>query len=59
VNAPGTRALIEQARSREAALTRVSALMAQARGTAHAFDGTVEVTVARSARCIGCGSRPR
>jgi DNA-binding protein YbaB len=45
VNALSTRALIEQARSREAALSQVSALMAQARGTAHASDGTVEVTV--------------
>ncbi|WP_037355065.1 YbaB/EbfC family nucleoid-associated protein [Amycolatopsis orientalis] len=40
-----TRELIEQARSREAALAQVASLMAQARGSAHAVDGSVEVTV--------------
>ncbi|MET7991187.1 YbaB/EbfC family nucleoid-associated protein [Amycolatopsis sp. NPDC005232] len=42
---PSTRDLIGQARVREAALSQVAALMADARGSAHALDGTVEVTV--------------
>ncbi|WIX79446.1 YbaB/EbfC family nucleoid-associated protein [Amycolatopsis carbonis] len=42
---PSTRELIEQARAREAALSQVATLMADARGSAHALDGTVEVTV--------------
>ncbi|MFF4593334.1 YbaB/EbfC family nucleoid-associated protein [Amycolatopsis sp. CA-161197] len=42
---PSTRELIDQARAREAALSQVAALMADARGSAHALDGTVEVTV--------------
>lgn len=40
-----TRELIELARSREAALGQVASLMAEARGSAHAVDGSVEVTV--------------
>ncbi|MFF0147349.1 YbaB/EbfC DNA-binding family protein [Amycolatopsis sulphurea] len=40
-----TRALIDQARAREEALGKVTELMAAARGSAHALDGTVEVTV--------------
>ncbi|MBB4685876.1 YbaB/EbfC family nucleoid-associated protein [Amycolatopsis jiangsuensis] len=40
-----TRALIDQARAREEALAQVAGLMAEARGSAHALDGTVEVTV--------------
>ncbi|WP_326568663.1 YbaB/EbfC family nucleoid-associated protein [Amycolatopsis rhabdoformis] len=42
---PSTRELIDQARAREAALAQVASLMAEARGSAHALDGTVEVTV--------------
>ncbi|MGW4486769.1 YbaB/EbfC family nucleoid-associated protein [Amycolatopsis sp. NPDC004368] len=42
---PSTRELIEQARARETALSQVEALMAETRGSAHALDGTVEVTV--------------
>ncbi|MEV6900951.1 YbaB/EbfC family nucleoid-associated protein [Amycolatopsis sp. NPDC051372] len=42
---PSTRDLIDQARAREAALSQVAALMADARGSAHALDGTVEATV--------------
>ncbi|WP_033290280.1 YbaB/EbfC family nucleoid-associated protein [Amycolatopsis jejuensis] len=40
-----TRELIAQARAREEALSQVASLMAEARGSAHALDGTVEVTV--------------
>ncbi|MEV4603579.1 YbaB/EbfC family nucleoid-associated protein [Amycolatopsis sp. NPDC049253] len=42
---PSTRDLIDQARARAAALSQVATLMADARGSAHALDGTVEVTV--------------
>ncbi|MFE0024526.1 YbaB/EbfC family nucleoid-associated protein [Amycolatopsis sp. NPDC059021] len=40
-----TRQLIDQARARQDALAQVESLMAQARGTAHDVDGTIEVTV--------------
>ncbi|MCG3757328.1 YbaB/EbfC family nucleoid-associated protein [Amycolatopsis sp. Poz14] len=40
-----TRELISLARSREAALGQVASLMGEARGSAHALDGSVEVTV--------------
>ncbi|WP_116205238.1 YbaB/EbfC family nucleoid-associated protein [Amycolatopsis circi] len=40
-----TRELVELARSREAALGQVASLMSEARGSAHAVDGSVEVTV--------------
>ncbi|ATY16171.1 hypothetical protein CU254_05035 [Amycolatopsis sp. AA4] len=40
-----TSELIELARSREAALGQVAAVMGEARGSAHAVDGSVEVTV--------------
>ncbi|WP_406641459.1 YbaB/EbfC family nucleoid-associated protein [Amycolatopsis sp. WGS_07] len=40
-----TRELIELARSREDALARVSSVMGEVRGSAHALDGSVEVTV--------------
>ncbi|MEC3978484.1 YbaB/EbfC family nucleoid-associated protein [Amycolatopsis sp. H20-H5] len=40
-----TRQLIDQAHAREEAMAKVEGLMAQARGTAHDVDNTVEVTV--------------
>lgn len=40
-----TRQLIDDARARQEALARVEAVMAQATGTAHDVDDTVEVTV--------------
>ncbi|WP_370970974.1 YbaB/EbfC family nucleoid-associated protein [Amycolatopsis sp. cg9] len=40
-----TRQLIEQARAREAAMSKVDELMAAASGTAHDVDGQVEATV--------------
>ncbi|PRX43613.1 YbaB/EbfC DNA-binding family protein [Prauserella shujinwangii] len=40
-----TRQLIEEARARQDALARVDELMAQATGTAHDVDGTMELTV--------------
>ncbi|RSD16534.1 YbaB/EbfC family nucleoid-associated protein [Amycolatopsis eburnea] len=40
-----TRQLIEQARAREAAMSKVDDLMAAASGTAHDVDGQVEATV--------------
>ncbi|MGW7536645.1 YbaB/EbfC family nucleoid-associated protein [Amycolatopsis sp. NPDC054798] len=40
-----TRELIELARDREAALAQVASVMTEARGSAHALDGSVQVTV--------------
>ncbi|AXB44801.1 YbaB/EbfC family nucleoid-associated protein [Amycolatopsis albispora] len=40
-----TRQLIEQTRARSEALSQVEAMMAQAKGTAHDVDQTMEVTV--------------
>lgn len=40
-----TRQLIEQTRARSEAISQVESMMAQAKGTAHDLDNTVEVTV--------------
>ncbi|QFU86612.1 YbaB/EbfC family DNA-binding protein [Amycolatopsis sp. YIM 10] len=47
-----TRQLIEQTRARAEALSQVEGLMAQARGTAHDVDQTMEVTVDAQGRLL-------